>query len=162
MLPITPLAPADRAEWERLFRSYNGFSGRDVAQAAYDRAWAEIMAGARLHALGARVDGGLAGFAHFVTHPSVAGPDVCYLEDLFTDEAARRRGAGRALIAAVGAWARGQGCARLYWLTHEDNALARALYDNVAVRSGFIEYEVTLGPGGRDGDPCSPPPRELR
>ncbi len=167
MLTITPLAPADRADWERLFRGYIAFYERDEPQAMYDRAWAAFMAGDRLHALGARLaaeapyrssqsdeslppQGGenrasaLVGITHFFVHPSTSGPDVCYLQDLFTDQAARGQGAGRALIAAVADWARGQGCGRLYWLTHESNATARALYDKVAVNRGFIRYDIPL------------------
>jgi hypothetical protein len=45
----------------------------------------------------------------------------------------------------VADWARGQGCGRLYWLTHETNATARALYDTVAVNRGFIRYDIPLG-----------------
>jgi len=145
MLTVTPLAPADRADWERLFRGYIAFYERDEPHAMYDRAWAAFMAGDRLHALGARLDGTLVGITHFFIHPSTSGPDVCYLQDLFTDEAARGHGAGRALIAAVGDWARGRGCGRLYWLTQEGNATARALYDKVAVNRGFIRYDVVLG-----------------
>ena len=32
------------------------------------------------------------------------------------------------------------GASRLYWLTKEDNRTARALYDKLAERSGFIQY----------------------
>ena len=144
MVSVSRLTPADRADWERLFRGYIAFYERDEPQAMYDRAWTAFMADDRLHALGARVDGALVGITHFFVHPSTSWPDVCYLQDLFTDQAARGRGVGRALIAAVGDWARGQGCARLYWLTHESNATARALYDKVAVNRGFIRYDVAL------------------
>jgi ribosomal protein S18 acetylase RimI-like enzyme len=36
--------------------------------------------------------------------------------------------------------ARRAGASRVYWLTHESNAAARALYDKLAERSGFIQY----------------------
>ena len=145
MLTVTKLTPADRADWERLFRGYIAFYERDEPQSMYDRAWAAFMADDRVHALGARDDGKLVGITHFFIHANTSGPDVCYLQDLFTDADARGKGAGRALIAAVADWARRQGCARLYWLTHESNAVARALYDKVAVNRGFIRYDVPLG-----------------
>ena len=145
MLAIGPLAPADRADWERLFRGYIAFYERGEPQAMYDTAWAAFMADERLHALGARLDGTLVGITHFFRHPSTLGPDICYLQGLFTAETARGHGAGRALIAAVGDWARERGCGRLYWLTQEGNAKARALYDKVAVNRGFIRYDVVLG-----------------
>ena len=91
--------------------------------------------------LGAYVDGRLTGIAHYVFHRScwTAG-DYCYLQDLFVAERARNLGLGRALIAAVEEKARAKGASRIYWLTHETNADARALYDKLAERPGFIQY----------------------
>jgi hypothetical protein len=36
--------------------------------------------------------------------------------------------------------AKAAGGSRVYWLTQEANATARALYDKLAERSGFIQY----------------------
>jgi GNAT superfamily N-acetyltransferase len=52
----------------------------------------------------------------------------------------RGTGAGRKLIEAVAAAA---GDSRLYWLTYEDNATARQLYDRLARFSGAIRYDYT-------------------
>ena len=74
--------------------------------------------------------------------------NYCYLQDLFTAPEARGRGAGRALIEAVYERANSAGASRVYWLTHESNATARALYDTLADRPGFIQYRHLLGPRG--------------
>ena len=66
--------------------------------------------------------------------------NYCYLQDLFVADAMRGRGARPRLIAAVEQAARDAGASRIYWLTHETNTDARALYDKVAERSGFIQY----------------------
>ncbi len=66
--------------------------------------------------------------------------DFCYLEDLFTAAAARKRGVGRALIEAVYKRADELDCGRVYWLTHETNYAGRSLYDQVAENRGFIQY----------------------
>jgi GNAT superfamily N-acetyltransferase len=144
MLTVSKLTPADRAVWEELFRGYIDFYERAEPQEMYDRAWREFQADNPLHALGARLDGKLVGITHFFIHPSTSGPDVCYLQDLFTAPEARGLGAARALIAAVRDWAKDEGCARLYWNTHESNATARRLYDKVADNRGFIRYQIDL------------------
>ncbi len=144
MTTVSGLDSSDRADWEILFRAYIDFYGRTEPQEMYDRAWAEFMAGERMHALGARADGRLVGITHFLVHASTSGPDVCYLQDLFTVADVRGRGVGRALIEAVAAWAREQDCSRVYWATQESNVTARQLYDRVAEFQGFIIYRMPL------------------
>ena len=62
-------------------------------------------------------------------------------------KSARKLGLGRALIEAVYREARAAGASRVHWLTHETNATARALYDTLADRPGFIQYrKVFLTP----------------
>ncbi len=78
-------------------------------------------------------------------HPSSSEPDLCYLEDLFTAPEARGRGVASALVAAVGEWARAQGCGSVYWQTHEANTTARRLYDRLARYEGFLVYTMPVG-----------------
>src|SRR5215469_1967434 len=144
MLEIGPLTAADRADWEVLFRGYIAFYKRTLPQQMYDRAWNEFQAGTRMRALCARVDGRVVGIVHFLVHANTTARDVCYLQDLFTAEGMRGRGVARALIAAVVDWARGQHCARVYWMTQDSNAQARILYDKVAENRGFIRYQIEL------------------
>jgi GNAT superfamily N-acetyltransferase len=142
--PITVgrLGADDRPDWAELFRGYNTFYGRTMPEAVYDRAWAAFAEDSRMHALGATLVGELVGITHFLTHASTTAADVCYLQDLFTAPQARGRGVASALIAAVADWARAAGCSRVYWSTHESNASARRLYDQVADYRGFIRYEI--------------------
>jgi GNAT superfamily N-acetyltransferase len=145
MITIGGLTAEDRPAWENLFAGYNTFYGRTLAPELMDRAWREFLAGERMHALGARLDGELVGIVHFFPHVSTTSADVCYLQDLFTDTKARGRGVGRALIEAVADWARERGCVRVYWHTQTSNTTARRLYDQVALDKGFMQYQIPLG-----------------
>jgi GNAT superfamily N-acetyltransferase len=144
MIEIVPLADSDRAVWQVLATGYNDFYETVWPLDIYDRVWRRLQAGEGAHALGARLDGRLVGIAHYLFHTSVWRDDVCYLQDLFTDETARGQGVARALIDAVAAEARRRGASRYYWQTRQDNARARALYDKVAVFRGFIRYDYSL------------------
>jgi GNAT superfamily N-acetyltransferase len=67
-----------------------------------------------------------------------------YLQDLFASAGARGQGVGRALIEAVYRAARERSLPRVYWLTHETNETAMALYDRVAEKSGFLVYRKSI------------------
>jgi GNAT superfamily N-acetyltransferase len=59
------------------------------------------------------------------------GGSVATIEDVIVDNAARGSGAGRALIAAIEAWARARGCLRLQLLADRANAPALDFYDRL-------------------------------
>ena len=139
---IRPLRHDERADWEPLWRGYLDFYQTTLPKETYDATWA------RLHdpkepmwLLGAYVDGRLLGIVHYLYHRSCwTVGDYCYLQDLFVAPEARKLGLGRALIEAVYTEARKAGASRVHWLTQETNASARALYDQLADRPGFIQY----------------------
>jgi GNAT superfamily N-acetyltransferase len=144
MIEITKLQKSDRAAWEKLARGYNAFYETVLPDSDYDRAWQRLLADDEIHGLGARLDDRLVGIAHFLFHSNICRAEVCYLQDLFVNEAVRGQGAARALIDAVAAAARRRGASRYYWQTKHDNARARALYDKLALFRGFIRYDYSL------------------
>jgi GNAT superfamily N-acetyltransferase len=98
-----------------------------------------------MHALVAETSGGIVGLAHFLYHRStIQIHPSCYLSDLFTADQVRGQGVGGSLIRAVYEHAKQAGSPRVYWQTHETNAVARRLYDALAERSGFIVYRHSL------------------
>lgn len=141
-IAIRPVGAAERAQWEPLWTGYLDFYQASVPRETYDATWARLQdAGEPMFVLGAYVDGRLMGIVHYLYHRSCwTVGDYCYLQDLFVAEGSRKLGLGRALIEAVYKEARAAGASRVYWLTHETNANARALYDTLADRPGFIQY----------------------
>lgn len=143
---IRPIVDADFAQWLPLWTGYNTFYKRTLPEAVTHRTWARFLDhNEPMHALVAEQDGELLGLVHYLFHRATAMvEDTCYLADLFTDQKARGKGVGRLLIEAVYDAARAARCSRVYWQTHETNAVAQVLYNEVAERSGFIIYRKPL------------------
>ena len=145
-LLIRDVREDERAAWEPLWAGYLKFYKSTVPPEATDATWRRFHDPSEpMHAIGAYAGGKLVGIAHYVFHRSCwTIGDYCYLQDLFVAEDARGHGAGRALIAAVMEQARAAGASRVHWLTQNENATARALYDQVADNSGFMQYRKIL------------------
>jgi len=143
---IRSVVDADFDRWLPLWEGYNRFYGRSGPTALPEyitrTTWSRFLDDDEpVHALVAESQGSLLGLAHFLFHRSTTRVEpTCYLQDLYVDAAARGLGVGAALIDAAHGHACSAGVARLYWQTHETNAAARALYDKVAERTGFIVY----------------------
>ena len=145
-LIVRPVAQGDFTQWARLWEGYNRFYERTLPAAITEMTWTRFFdAYEPVHALVAERDGQLLGLVHYIFHrnTTMIGP-TCYLQDLFTSEAARGQGVGRALIEGVYAKAREAGAPRVYWQTHETNKTAMKLYDQVAERSGFVVYRKQM------------------
>jgi GNAT superfamily N-acetyltransferase len=137
---------SDFDKWLPLRDGYNAFYGRSgptaLPREITEMTWSRFFdAYEPVHALVAESGGDLLGLTHYLFHRSTTLIEpVCYLQDLFTAQAARGKGVGRALIEGVYQQARLAGSPRVYWQTHETNRAARLLYDKVAEHQGFIIY----------------------
>lgn len=143
-MQIRRLDAKDKAEWLGLFKGYIAFYKATVADEVIELTWTRLMQGASDFHIGlvaADAQDRAFGIAHVLFHRSTWSPThYCYLEDLFVDPSRRKTGAGRALIEAVYKEADARGCTRTYWATQDFNYAARALYDQVATKSVFVQY----------------------
>ena len=142
---IRPLEQSDHADWRRLWTAYLTFYEATVSEEVYQTTWERLFADGEFEPKGflAVADGKAVGLVHYLYHRSCWSlVNNCYLQDLFADPSARGAGVGSALIEAVHAEAAKAGVANVYWMTHETNETARQLYDRVARRTGFIEYDL--------------------
>lgn len=153
---IRDLKAADRPAFLTLWQGFLDHYDTTLAPGVTEATWARLMDPAcPMKGLVAEVGGQVQGFALYQHHPSswVLGDD-CYLEDLFVAPEARGRGLGRALIEALMDRARAQGWHRIWWMTDQSNATARALYDRLVPDDNHIRYRRALqedrqaGPGG--------------
>ncbi len=148
---VRAVTPADEASWRELYRGYRLFYEMPDDEAALDTVWAWLeddgheLDGFVVVDAGGRV-GGLAHVRPFA-RPLNADTGL-YLDDLFVDPDLRGHGLGRTMLAFLGDLADARGCGVVSWMTAEDNATARALYDSVATTGPWLTYDMPARPPG--------------
>lgn len=144
-MEIRPPTMQDEPEWRRLWSAYLDFYETRLPEEVYALTWR------RLHTEGefepkcllAVVETKPVGLVHYLYHRSCwSTVGNCYLQDLYVDPQKRGADLGRLLIEAVRREAGKLGVTNVYWMTQETNVRARKLYDRVARRTGFIEYDL--------------------
>lgn len=143
-LEIRPVRREDEAEWRRLWTLYLAFYKTELPEAVFASTFARVISGKANEYAGflAVHQGQPAGLVHYLFHRSCwSVENVCYLQDLYVDEAVRGTGAGRALIEAVYAAADEAGSPSVYWHTQHFNYAGRRLYDRVASLTPFLRYD---------------------
>ena len=142
-LKIRPLMAEDRTNWVQMWSDYLSFYETDVAPEIYETTFARLIDSTNpvQNALFAELDGAAVGIVHYIYHAhNWRAENVCYLQDLYSKEAVRGQGIGRALIEAVYAAADANGTPSVYWMTQDFNENARLLYDRIGTLTPFIKY----------------------
>jgi GNAT superfamily N-acetyltransferase len=136
----------DFDRWEELWRQYQSFYKTAIPHATSIETWRRLLDSSEpMDVALAAIDGRVVGFVHFIEHRSCwTTGNYLYLQDLFVAPPFRGAGAGRLLIEHVYAVGLRRGCARVNWLTHETNLSAIKLYDQIAERTGFVQYRHVL------------------
>jgi len=137
---------SDRAQWGELYAGYAAFYGVEQTDEMRERVWGWIHDPAHeVEALVAEADGRLVGMAHFrpFARPLSASTGG-FLDDLFVAPESRGSGAAPALIDALAAEGRARGWSVVRWITADDNARARALYDKMAAATRWVTYDMKL------------------
>ena len=146
-MEIRQVSQDEFSEWLPLWQGYLTFYESQLDKTVTEQTWARFFDDTEpMFLIGAYDDTDqMIGFVSYIFHRSTwsDGP-YCYLEDLFVSPDVRGCGAGGALIDAVAIRAKAANCSRLYWHTHENNTVARRLYDKVAALSGFVQYRKPL------------------
>lgn len=145
-LTVRAVAPQDRAGWNALYSGYADFYGVDQSDTMRDRVWGWLMdADHEVNGLVAERNGSLIGLAHYrpFARPLAAATGG-FLDDLFVSPDARGTGAAAALIDAVKAEGIKRGWTVIRWITADDNARARALYDKVATQTPWVTYDIKI------------------
>ncbi|OIH92959.1 MULTISPECIES: GNAT family N-acetyltransferase [unclassified Curtobacterium] len=148
---VRPVLAADRERWSALYAGYRAFYALLDDPEAVDTTWHWVSTGEHGITGLVAVDDtagssdllGLANVRRFA-RPSSATTGL-YLDDLFTDPAARGRGVATALLHEAGALAAREGASVVRWITSADNATARRVYDRVAAATPWVTYDLVPG-----------------
>lgn len=144
-ITVRQIEPRDKTSWQELYLAYLKFYDTEPIESGVALVWQRLTGEPEIQGLVAEFDGAVVGIAHFHYQLSTWSDTFnCYLEDLYVSEEARGKGAATVLIAEVKKLAMEQECSELFWITKGSNALARKLYDKVAVASDFVRYEIKL------------------
>ena len=145
MVKVRVATAEDYAAWLTLWQGYLDFYGVDLYESVTLATWHRALsADAQIFCRIAESEQQVVGFALCVLHEGTwSTAPLCYLEDLYVDEAQRGLGAGRALIEAIIGEAREKGWSKVYWVTREGNP-ARALYDKLAEVDDYVRYRITI------------------
>ncbi|HLP07721.1 MAG TPA: GNAT family N-acetyltransferase [Opitutaceae bacterium] len=136
-LALRAATPTDAVLLCDFVRELAEFEGLSHECAVTPEAMAEFVLGPRrcAAAIIAELDGAPAGFAlYYRTFSTFAAKPGIYLEDLYVRPDFRKRGIGRALLAAVAEIAHGRSAGRLEWTALKWNSKALALYAAVGAK----------------------------
>jgi GNAT superfamily N-acetyltransferase len=145
---VRPLEQGDFFAWYELFAGYAEFYNTPLSDERAMRAWAWLHGDASavrgLVAVGDEDE--VLGMAHVQEFERLLENDRgLYLEDLFVAEKHRGKGVATALINHLKQEGRDRGFGVIRWITAEDNATARRLYDEVAEKTNWVTYDFNIG-----------------
>lgn len=146
MAIIRPLHASDETIWQSLWQGYLTFYETSLPEEVTTATWNRLVSDdPSFIGYVAEHDDEVIGFATVVLHDFTwSDKPAGLLHDLFVRPDVRGGGIGRALIDRVIEQGRSEGWSRVYWMTKEDNATARRLYDTYAPADGFVRYRVAL------------------
>lgn len=131
--------------WLCLWQQYISFYEADVPEHITRKTWQRFSEPEEpVFCAVARQGDQIVGLVHYLFQRSTWSESYyCYLEDLFVRPDMRGKHIGKRLIDFVRLQACIYPASRLYWHTHEMNLRGQRLYDQVAVKSGMIEYRMS-------------------
>ncbi len=145
---VRPLTANDRQRWRVLYAAYAAFYRVEQTDEQAERTWGWLLDPAHESEGLVVVDatGRVAGLAHVRPFARPLSATVgSFLDDLHVDETARGTGAVDALLQALQELAAERGWSVVRWITADDNYRVRGKYDQVAVRTAWITYDMPPG-----------------
>ncbi|MBL5972324.1 MAG: GNAT family N-acetyltransferase [Candidatus Leucobacter sulfamidivorax] len=146
---VREVVAGDRDAWQRIYRGYRDFYEMPHDPAVYETVWGWLMDHTHEErGLVVEIEGRTAGLAHFrrFARPLMGAYGI-YLDDLFTEPAARGSGVASAVLVRLAEIARDEGATLVRWITADGNAVARSLYDRLSKQTPWVTYDLAPAAG---------------
>lgn len=131
MATVRSVRPSDAAAWLRLRHALWPDGSEDEHRGEIERFFGGELAEPLAVLVAEQANDGVVGIAELSIRSRAekcAGHRIGYLEGWYVEPRARRRGVGRALVAAAERWAREQGCLEFASDTRLDNIVSAAAH----------------------------------
>ena len=135
----------DKNQWEALYRGYADFYKVEMNDKILKTVWEWIHDNNHdVCGLVYEQDNKIIGIAHYRKMPSpLRGKNIGFLDDLFVDPKYRRNGFGEQIIKELKAISKRNNWDLVRWITRDNNAIAKSLYEKLSKKTNWEVYELT-------------------
>ena len=134
----------DKEEWEALYRGYANFYKVEMNDKILKTVWEWIHdKNHDVSSLAYEQDNKIIGIAHYRKMPSpLRGKYIGFLDDLFVDPEHRGKKIGEKILSELKVISEKNKWGLIRWITRNDNARAKSLYDKVSEKTTWDTYEL--------------------
>jgi GNAT superfamily N-acetyltransferase len=134
----------DKIQWQELYKDYAKFYKTEINNQILETVWNWLHDKNHVvEGLVYEIDGNIVGLAHYRKMPRpLKGQDICFLDDLFVNPDHRGQRIGEKILNELKKISKSKGWNLIRWITHNDNAKAKSLYDRVAKKTSWDLYEL--------------------
>ena len=141
---IRPIEIEDKKDWEKLYRSYADFYKVEMNDKILATVWKWLFD--QKHEVSGLVyeeNSTVIALAHYRKMPSpLRGKYIGFLDDLFVDPEHRGKKIGEKILSELKVISEKNKWGLIRWITRNDNARAKSLYDKVSEKTTWDTYEL--------------------
>ena len=141
---IRELQLKDKNQWEKLYKDYADFYKVKMNNKILQTVWGWLHdKNHEVQGIVYEIDNNIVALAHYRRMPSpLRGQDIGFLDDLYVDPKYRGQKIGEKLINKIKGISKFKGWNLVRWITRNDNARAKSLYDRVSKKTNWDTYEL--------------------
>ena len=146
MINIRAVKSEDFESWLNVYQYYADHYQIELSDKGIEATWGWLFAATHpLEGIVAEKSSQLIGLAHYRAMPSpLRGKNIGFLDDLIVVPKSRGSDAARMLLNELRVIAEREQWAVVRWITKDDNYRARSLYDQLAQKTDWNMYEMSV------------------